>query len=61
MADATVAELLTVAKLAEAWDVPKAKLAKVLKEERVEPDRVKGGCSYFNPARLAAIRPKLSK
>ena len=60
MATATVPEFLTAAKLAEAWGVPKAKLAKFLKEERVEPDKVKAGCSYYSPARLAALKGKLS-
>lgn len=60
MATATVPELLTAAKLADSWGVPKAKLAKLLKEEKVEPDKVKAGCSYYSPARLAALRTKLS-
>jgi hypothetical protein len=56
----TAPELLTAAKLADHWGVPKAKLAKLLKEEKVVPDSVKAGCSYYSPARLAAIREKLS-
>lgn len=60
MATAAVPELLTAAKLAEAWGVPKPKLAKLLKEEKVEPDKIKAGCSYYSPARLANIRAKLS-
>lgn len=53
-------ELLTVAKIAEAWGVPKAKLAKRLKEEKVAPDHVKAGCSYFDVGRLAAMRKQLA-
>lgn len=60
MATTTVPELLTVAKLAAAWDVPKAKLAKAIKDEKIEPDQVKAGCSYYSPSRLAGIRSKLS-
>ncbi len=52
-------ELLTVAKIAAAWGVPKAKLAKRLKEEQVQPDQVKAGCSYFDVARLEAMRHRL--
>lgn len=52
-------ELLTVAKIAAAWDVPKARLAKRLKEEGVEPDQVKAGCAYFDVARLEAMRERL--
>ncbi len=52
-------ELLTVAKLAEAWGVPKTALAKRLKEERVAPDLVKAGCSYYSPPRIQKMRRKL--
>jgi len=56
---AQTAELLTVAKLADAWGVPKAKLGRRLKEEHVEPDLVKAGCSYYSAARLQGLRPRL--
>ena len=60
MATAITTNLLTVAKLAAAWGVPKAKLAKRIKEEKIQPDQVKAGCSYYDAARLAAVRAKLT-
>ena len=60
MATATTTNLLTVAKLADAWGVPKAKLAKRIKEEKIAPDRIKAGCSYYDAARLAAFKAKLT-
>ena len=60
MATATTPDLLTVAKLADAWGVPKAKLAKRIKEASIEPDRVKAGCSYFDAARLEEFKAKLT-
>lgn len=56
---AKTAELLTAAKLADAWGVPKAKLSRRLKEEHVQPDLVKAGCSYYDPAKVRKLRPKL--
>ena len=52
-------ELLTAAKLADAWGVPKAKLCRRLKEEHVQPDLVKAGCSYYDASKVAKLRPKL--
>lgn len=52
-------ELLTAAKLADAWGVPKAKLSRRLKEEHVEPDLVKAGCSYYDVAKVEKLRTKL--
>lgn len=60
MTTTAVPELLTAAKLAEAWGVPKSKLAQLLKAENVEPDKVKAGCSYYSPARLDPLRAKLN-
>lgn len=59
MATAPKEELLTAAKLADAWGVPKAALSKKLKELMVEPDLVKSGCLYYSRVRLEKIRPKL--
>ena len=56
---AVTTDLMTVAKLADAMGVPKAKLQKSLKEAAVQPDRVKGGCSYFSRARVESMRGKL--
>lgn len=53
------AELLTVSKLADAWGIPKARLGRRLKEEHVEPDLVKAGCSYYSPVKLQKLRPRL--
>ena len=52
-------ELLTAAKLADAWGVPKAKLSRRLKEEHVRPDLVKAGCSYYDVTKVERLRPKL--
>ncbi len=52
-------DLLTAAKLAETWGVPKSALGKKLKELAVQPDLVKAGCSYYSRVRLEKIRPKL--
>ena len=52
-------DLLTAAKLADAWGVPKAALSKKLKQLMVEPDLVKAGCSYYSRVRLEKIRQKL--
>lgn len=52
-------ELLTVTKLADAWGVPKTALAKRLKEQKVEPDLVKSGCSYYDRPRIEKMRGKL--
>lgn len=56
---AQTAEMLTVAKLADAWGVPKAKLSQRLKEEHVQPDLVKAGCSYYDSSKVKRLRPKL--
>jgi hypothetical protein len=56
---AQTTELLTAAKLADAWGVPKAKLSRRLKEEHVEPDLVKAGCSYYDLAKVEKLRTKL--
>lgn len=52
-------ELMTVANLAKALGVPPAKLARRIKEERVAPDEVKRGCSYFSKVRVEGMRSKL--
>ncbi len=52
-------DLLTAAKLAEAWGMPKVALSKRLKEQKVEPDLVKRGCSYYSRTRLEKMRGKL--
>lgn len=53
-------DLRTVAKLAEAWGVPKATLSKRLKEKAIRPDVVKANCSYYSLRRLEPLRKKLS-
>lgn len=50
---------MTVANLAKALGVPPAKLARRIKEERVAPDEVKRGCSYFSKVRVEGMRSKL--
>lgn len=61
MTTATGSDLLTAAKLADAWGVPKARLAKLLKDEKVVADQVKSGCSYYSPTRLAGLKAKLAR
>ncbi len=61
MTTATAPDLLTAAKLADAWGVPKARLAKLLKDEKVVPDKVKAGCSYYSPTRLTPLKAKLTR
>ena len=56
---AVTTDLMTVAKLAEAMGVPKAKLQKSLKAKAVQPDQVKAGCSYFSRGRIESMRSKL--
>lgn len=53
-------QLLTVGKLAEAWEVPKSRLSRRMKEEHIEPDLVKGGCGYYDRPKLEKIRAKLT-
>ncbi|HSL66984.1 MAG TPA: hypothetical protein VK977_02355 [Actinomycetota bacterium] len=52
-------QFLTVAKLAEAWGVPKSALDRRLKEREVRPDLVKASCSYYSLPRLEKLRPNL--
>ena len=52
-------ELLTVAKLAEAWGLPKAALGRRIKEASVKPDLVKAGCSFYSLPRMEKLRKKL--
>ena len=56
---AVATDLMTVAKLAEAMGVPKSALAKGIKAEKVEPDQVKAGCSYYSRHRIEGMRRKL--
>ncbi|HET9672658.1 MAG TPA: hypothetical protein VFQ40_07395 [Actinomycetota bacterium] len=56
---AKTGELLTAAKLADAWGVPKATLSRRLKEEHVQPDLVKAGCSYYDVSKVQKLRQKL--
>ena len=56
---AVATDLMTVAKLAEAMGVPKSALAKQIKAEKVEPDQVKAGCSYYSRQRIEGMRRKL--
>ena len=52
-------ERMTVANLAKAMGVPQAKLAKRIKEEKIAPDEVKRGCSYYSKPRIEGMRAKL--
>ncbi|MBI4260641.1 MAG: hypothetical protein HY658_08755 [Actinobacteria bacterium] len=52
-------DLRTVAKVAEAWGVPKGALSRKLKEQAIQPDLVKANCSYYSLPRLERLRPKL--
>lgn len=49
-----------MAKLADAWGVPKARLGRRIKEERLKPDLVKAGCFYYSRPRLEKLRTKLA-
>jgi len=48
-------ELLTAGKLAEQLGVPVAKVNKYIKDNGVEPDKTKGACKYYGPAKQKVI------
>lgn len=55
---AETADLMTAAKIAQAWGVPKGRVDKLVKEQHLQPDAVKAGCSYYSLSRLAKLRPQ---
>ncbi len=41
-------ELLSAGKIAAKFEIPAAKVKSIIKELNIEPDQVKGGCSYYS-------------
>ena len=52
-------ELLTAGKIAQALSRKPAEVKKAITELKLEPDVVKGGCSYYGPASVKKIDAKL--
>ncbi len=52
-------ELLTAGKVAQALGRKPAEVKKAITELKIEPDVVKGGCSYYGPATVKKIRAKI--
>jgi hypothetical protein len=52
-------DLLTAGKVAKALEVKPAEVKKAITELGLEPDVVKGGCSYYNPDSVMKIKKKL--
>ena len=51
--------LLTAGKIAEALGAKPAQVKKAITELELEPDGVKGGCSYYGGAAVKKIKAKL--
>jgi len=52
-------ELLTAGKIAQAVGAKPAEVKKAITELKLEPDVVKGGCSYYGAASVKKIKTKL--
>jgi hypothetical protein len=52
-------ELLTAGKIAQALNAKPADVKKAIAALKLEPDAVKGGCSYFGPSKVEKIKAKL--
>ena len=53
-------DLHTAGKIAKALDRKPAEVKKAITELKLEPDVVKGGCSYYGAASIRKLEKKLS-
>lgn len=52
-------ELLTAKKIAEKLGITASKVSKYIKDNDLEPDKVKGACKYFGPRKQSQIQKAL--
>jgi len=51
--------MLSAGKIASELDASPKEVNRIIKEERLEPDLVKGGCAYYGEAKVEIIKRKL--
>jgi len=53
--------MLSAGKVAKELDASPKEVKRIIKEEGLEPDLVKRGCSYYGEAKIEVIKQKLKE
>jgi len=54
-------KMLSTGKIAKELDASPKDVKRIIKEEELEPDLVKGGCSYYAEAKIEIIKQRLKE
>ena len=54
-------DMLTIAKLAQAWNVSEKLVKEAVEKSGIEPDATRGKCRFYGPAAAEKIRKAIKK